>query len=267
MTSQTLFSRERICAELSNIFEADVKYIERLFKLGRISDLPPIDISKILATQNRVKFSDIFDQSALCICAQAIFIPCADEDDIEIQEMHAIFIANIIETYKDAETYGESIRERCPFSDILDYMSDQICDLQIEIDGKSDEESEDSDAEKWEEIEVDEKLINGKPNKELHSILCEKLAKEPAEYWIVEVDLTVGFRLYGSLEDMASDLWADWPNYGADDFSQEYKLDKKLPFIFADNAREYYVMKNRKIAQEFLKASANFIRNNQLEEQ
>ncbi len=149
----TIITLNTICDELAFIFDACPIYIHRLFEMGRI-ELPPVKMSKILKKQ--VKFSDIFDPSALAICAHAIFFVCADKEDYTgLCDMHAVFIAHIRGKYRgNADVYGEGIRLRCSktykMKDIIDYMSDELSDLQRDLDGDVDgdvdsEEDEDSE--------------------------------------------------------------------------------------------------------------------------
>jgi hypothetical protein len=146
----TIITLDIICNELAFIFDADAKYIERLFSLKRLG-LQPIKSSKILKRQT--KFSDIFDQSALSNCASKIFIAYGDEDDLTLKDMHAAFIAHIHEKYDgDADMYGEWIRVTCAktyhMKDIIDYMCDELSDLQSELDGDVESESYDEEVNK-----------------------------------------------------------------------------------------------------------------------
>ena len=130
----TIISLNSVCADLRFIFGADENYFKRLFKLGRI-ELPPVNLSKLLS-KKVIKFSNLFDQSTLCVCAHAIFFACGDEHDEELRDMHSSFIASVKKI--GVERYEERVRKVCAkyynMKDILDYMADEFSDLQTEID-------------------------------------------------------------------------------------------------------------------------------------
>jgi hypothetical protein len=143
--NQFIVTRNEICNELAFIFDANPKYIERLFRLGRIT-LPNINIVKLLKKES-IKFADLFGKSALCNCANAIFFLCADEDDTKLHDMHSVFISHIHDHYSsDADLYGEGIKNRCKTYKMrdIDCMIDELSNLQIELDGDVESERDES---------------------------------------------------------------------------------------------------------------------------
>lgn len=118
----------------------------------------------------------------------------------------------------------------------------------------------------WKELELKSDIhISHIDPKELHSLICEALITEN-DYWIVEIDLDIYFRVFNSLEQMAEDVWNDWIDNDAeefmDEFMDEYKVDKDIPMIVAQHARQFYMMKTKQLAHEFLNISKEFIRGN-----
>ena len=112
----------------------------------------------------------------------------------------------------------------------------------------------------WKELNID---INGLGLKTIHSKVCENItSKEKSDFWIAEVDLCVAYKVFSSLREMCEDIWADWPGDDVDDFIEEYRVSDEAPIVEAEHMREYYVLKNRELAEEFLKKSVVVIRNN-----
>ena len=108
--------------------------------------------------------------------------------------------------------------------------------------------------------------INNITKKELHLLICNAMSPKNG-YWIVENNLfELNYKVFKTIEEMCIDIWADWPSDAADDFIEEQKVDPEVPFIMAEHAREYYIMKSQALAEEFLEKSQEAIRNNQTED-
>jgi len=71
------------------------------------------------------------------------------------------------------------------------------------------------------------------------------------------------FRLYKGWLKISG---GEWPSDDLDGFIDEYRLDENLPLIIAEHAREYYIMKTKELAIEFLEKSIDIIDNNLGEE-
>ena len=102
---------------------------------------------------------------------------------------------------------------------------------------------------------------NGLNHKQIHQLICKALTDEN-KVWIAEVDLDVQYKVFDSVQQMCQFIWCDWPGDQLDDFIKEHKILKVAPVIFAKHARQYYVLKSKEFAEQFMEISKQVITNN-----
>lgn len=115
----------------------------------------------------------------------------------------------------------------------------------------------------WKELEIETFEV---PKETICSNVFNAItAKERSDFWIAEVDLHVKYKVFRSLKDMAEEIWADWPSNHIEGFIDENIIHSQLPIIEAKHERQYYIFKNREIAQRFLKSSIKFVETNDID--
>lgn len=94
---------------------------------------------------------------------------------------------------------------------------------------------------------------------DLHNNICKAIvAKEGDCLWIAQVDLDVRYKVYDSLEDMCDELWDDWDDVNT--FIDEHKIDNNVPAITMEHGRQFYVLRTKELAHEFLRMSIESVR-------
>lgn len=156
-----ILASDLIFNQIAFIFDADTGYVKKLFAYELI-DIPDANIFHIVQLHKNVRLSDILDQPALARCADGIFTGCCDDEILK--EMHASFLQKIKNVYGDEEKYGNEIRKRCGYNDILDYLSDSLSDLQTDLDGVQ-EDSDISSSSEEEPVKKTEAKPKAKPGK------------------------------------------------------------------------------------------------------
>lgn len=117
----------------------------------------------------------------------------------------------------------------------------------------------------WKSIDI---VIDEDDLKSVHYKVCEAIsARENSEFWIAEVDTTVIYKVFSSINEMAECMWYEWPGNQVVDFIEEFKLSDQAPVIVLEHSREYYVLKTSKHAEDFLRESVEVISNNPFEEE
>lgn len=117
----------------------------------------------------------------------------------------------------------------------------------------------------WENLDIS---TEGVDQGELHRLICQAVASKVGDcLWIAEVDLDVRYTVFGSMQEMCENIWYEWPSDELDNFIEEYKVAEEVPVILAEHARQYYVLKTKELAQEFLSKSVDVVRNNPTEEE